>query len=161
MKIEGKDYRTIWFENNIVKIIDQTKLPHKFVIKDLKTVKDAINAIKTMEVRGAPLIGATAAYGLVLAIIEKNYQLFLKKSSEDLIQSRPTAINLKWAVDRMMKKISGVNSEKILQVALDEAKAICEEDVKFCESIGLNGLKIIEEIYNKKKNKVNILTYFS
>ena len=69
MKIEGKEYRTIWFENNIVKIIDQTKLPHKFYIKDLKTVKDAINAIKSMEVRGAPLIGATAAYGLVLAII--------------------------------------------------------------------------------------------
>ena len=103
MKIEGKDYRTIWFENNIVKIIDQTKLPHKFVIKNLKTVKDAINAIKTMEVRGAPLIGATAAYGLVLAIIENNDQTFLKKSSEDLINSRPTAINLKWAVDRMMK----------------------------------------------------------
>ena len=159
MKIEGKEYRTIWFENNIVKIIDQTKLPHKFIIKDLKTVKDAIKAIKTMEVRGAPLIGATAAYGMVLAIIEKNDQLFLKKSSEDLIQSRPTAINLKWAVDRMKKKISGVNSEKILQVALDEAKAICEEDVKFCENIGLNGLKIIEEIYKKKKDKVNILTH--
>ena len=69
MKIEGKKYRTIWFENNVVKIIDQTKLPHKFIIKELKTVKDAINAIKVMEVRGAPLIGATAAYGLVLAII--------------------------------------------------------------------------------------------
>ena len=70
MKIDGKSYKTIWFENNLVKIIDQTKLPHKFVIKDLKTVKDSINAIKTMEVRGAPLIGATAAYGLVLSIIE-------------------------------------------------------------------------------------------
>ena len=78
MKIDGKEYRTIWFENNIVKIIDQTKLPHKFVIKDLKTVKDAINAIKLMEVRGAPLIGATAAYGLVLAILENNDQSFLK-----------------------------------------------------------------------------------
>ena len=102
MRIEGKEYRTIWFENNVVKIIDQTKLPHQFIIKDLKTVKDAINAIKTMEVRGAPLIGATAAYGLVLAIIEKNDQDFLKKSSQDLIKSRPTAINLKWAVDRMI-----------------------------------------------------------
>ena len=159
MNIKGKSYKTIWFENNVVKIIDQTKLPHKFVIKDLKTVKDSINAIKTMEVRGAPLIGATAAYGLVLAIIEKNDQLFLKKSSEDLIQSRPTAINLKWAVDRMMKKISGVNSEKILQVALDEAKAICEEDISFCKNIGLNGLKIIEEISKKKKDTVNILTH--
>ena len=111
MKIEGKEYRTIWFENNVVKIIDQTKLPHKFIIKDLKTVKDAINAIKVMEVRGAPLIGATAAYGLVLAIIENNDQSFLKKSAEDLISSRPTAINLKWAVDRMIKKLSGVNDE--------------------------------------------------
>jgi len=159
MKIEGKEYRTIWFENNVVKIIDQTKLPHKFIIKDLKTVKDAINAIKTMEVRGAPLIGATAAYGLVLAIIENNDQTFLKKSSEDLINSRPTAINLKWAVDRMMKKLSGVNSDQILNIALNEAKEICEEDIKFCENIGLNGLKIIEEIYNKKKDTVNILTH--
>jgi len=159
MKIDGKEHRTIWFENNIVKIIDQTKLPHQFVIKDLKTVKDAINAIKVMEVRGAPLIGATAAYGLVLAILENNDQSFLKKSAEDLIKSRPTAINLKWAVDRMINKLSGVNSEKILGIALNEAKEICEEDIKFCENIGLNGLKIIEKIYNKKKDTVNILTH--
>ena len=159
MYINGKAYRTIWFENSIVKIIDQTKLPHQFIIKDLKTVKDSINAIKTMEVRGAPLIGATAAYGLVLSIIEKNDQSFLKKSSEDLIASRPTAINLKWAVDRMMKKLSGVNSNKILKIGLDEAKAIVEEDVGFCKKIGLNGLKIIEEIAKKKKDTVNILTH--
>ena len=161
MKIEGKEYRTIWFDEQkqVVKIIDQTKLPHQFIIKDLKTVKDAINAIKVMEVRGAPLIGGTAAYGIVLAIMEKNDLNFIKKSSEDLIQSRPTAINLKWAVDRMMKKLSGVNNNELLKVALEEAKAICEEDVKFCENIGLNGLKIIEEIYNKKKDTVNILTH--
>ncbi len=159
MKIEGKEYRTIWFENNTVKIIDQTKLPHQFIIKDLKTVKDSINAIKIMEVRGAPLIGATAAYGLVLAILENNDQSFLKKSANDLINSRPTAINLKWAVDRMMKKLSGVNSNENLNIALNESKKICEEDVKFCENIGLNGLKIIEEIYNKKKDTVNILTH--
>jgi methylthioribose-1-phosphate isomerase len=161
MKIEEKEYRTIWFDDKkqIVKIIDQTKLPHQFIIKDLKTVTDAINAIKTMEVRGAPLIGATAAYGLVLAILENNDQSFLKKSSEDLINSRPTAINLKWAIDRMMKKLSGINSNEILNLAINEAKEICEEDIKFCENIGLNGLKIIEEIYNKKKNTVNILTH--
>ena len=161
MKIEGKEYRTIWFDeqNQVVKIIDQTKLPHQFIIKDLKTVKDAINAIKTMEVRGAPLIGATAAYGIVLAIMEKNDPDFIKKSSEELIKSRPTAINLKWAINRMIKKLSGVNNNEILKVALDEAKEICEEDVKFCENIGLNGLKIIEEIYNKKKDTVNILTH--
>ena len=159
MRIEGKQYCTIWFENNIVKIIDQTKLPHHFTIKDLKTVNDAINAIKLMEVRGAPLIGATAAYGLVLAIIEKNDHSFLKKSAENLISSRPTAINLKWAVDRMMNKLSGVNSDKILEIAKNEAKEICEQDVKFCENIGLNGLKIIEEIYKKKNSTVNILTH--
>ena len=154
-----KVYRTIWFENNMVKIIDQTKLPHQFVVKDLKTVKDSINAIKNMEVRGAPLIGATAAYGLVLSIKENNDLSFLKQSSEQLINSRPTAINLKWAVDRMMKKLSGVNNKDILNIALEEAKAIAEEDVGFCKNIGLNGLKIIEEIANKKKDTVNILTH--
>ena len=159
MKIEGKDYRTIWFENNAVKIIDQTKLPHQFIIKELKTAKDAINAIKIMEVRGAPLIGGTAAYGIALAVQENNDQEFIKKISEDLIQSRPTAINLKWAVDRMMKKISGINSDQVLDIALNEAKEICDEDEKFCENIGINGLKIIEDIYNKKKDTVNILTH--
>ena len=161
MKINGKAYRTIWFDekDQAVKIIDQTKLPHRFKIKNLKTVKDAINAIKTMEVRGAPLIGATAAYGIVLSIMEKNDPAFIKTSSEDLIKSRPTAINLKWAVNRMIKKLSGVNNNEILKIALEEAKLICEEDVKFCENIGLNGLKIIQEIYNKKKNTVNILTH--
>ena len=159
MRIEGKDYKTIWFEDNCVKIIDQTKLPHKFIIKDLKTVQDTINSIKTMEVRGAPLIGATAAYGLVLALLENNDQTFLKKSSDELIKSRPTAINLKWAIDRMIKKISGVNSEKVLEIALTEAKKICEEDINFCRNIGLNGLNIIEKIYNKKKKPINILTH--
>jgi methylthioribose-1-phosphate isomerase len=159
MKIQGKKYRTIWYEDNVVKIIDQTKLPHQFIIKDLKTVKDAVNAIKIMEVRGAPLIGGTAAYGMVLAIQENNDLDFIKKSSEELIKSRPTAINLKWAVDRMIKKLSGINSDQILDIALNEAKEICDEDEKFCENIGLNGLKIIEEIYNKTKKKVNILTH--
>ena len=161
MKIENKDYKTIWFDEDgqLVKIIDQTKLPHQFIIKDLKTVTDAINAIKTMEVRGAPLIGGTAAYGIVLAIIENKDPEFVKKSSEDLTQSRPTAINLKWAVNRMMNKLSAVNESKVLNTALREAKSICDEDEKFCENIGLNGLKIIEDIYNKKKDTVNILTH--
>ena len=159
MKINGKSYKTIWFENNIVKIIDQTKLPHQFLIKELKSVKDTINAIKHMEVRGAPLIGATAAYGLVLSIIENNDLSYLKKSSEELINSRPTAINLKWAIDRMMKKLLGVNNSDILEIALDEAKAITIEDENFCKNIGLNGLKIIEDIANKKKDIVNILTH--
>ena len=159
MKIEGKEYRTIWYENGVVKIIDQTKLPHQFIIKELNTVKDAINSIKIMEVRGAPLIGGTAAYGIALAVQENNNLEFIKKSAEELIQSRPTAINLKWAVDRMMKKLSGINSNQILDVALKEAKKICDEDEKFCEDIGIYGLQIIEEIYNKKKDTVNILTH--
>ena len=161
MKIEGKEYRTIWFDkiSKVVKIIDQTKLPHKFIVKDLKNIKDVINAIKSMEVRGAPLIGATAAYGIVLAAIEYSNFNFIKQSSEDLIKSRPTAINLKWAVDRMIKKISEINNNEILNVALNEAKDICNEDEKFCQNIGLNGLELIEEIYKKKKDTINILTH--
>ena len=161
MKIEGKEYRTIWFdeENKTVKIIDQTKLPHQFIIKDLKTIKDAINAIKTMEVRGAPLIGGAAAYGIVLAIMENNDLEFIKKSSENLIKSRPTAINLQWAVHRMNNKLSLVNPNDFLNIALNEAKEICNEDIKFCKNIGINGLKIIEKIYNKKNDKINILTH--
>ncbi len=159
MKIQGKEYRTIWYEDKLVKIIDQTKLPHQFIIKDLKSVKDAINAIKVMEVRGAPLIGGTAAYGIVLAIKESTDKEFIYKSAEELIQSRPTAINLKWAVDRMMNKLSGINSDQILDIALKEAQEICDEDEKFCENIGIYGLKIIEEIYKEKKDTVNILTH--
>ena len=143
MRIEGKEYRTIWYENDVVKIINQTKLPHQFIIKNLKTVKDTINAIKIMEVRGAPLIGGTAAYGIALAIKENIDPEFIQKSAEELIQSRPTAINLKWAVDRMIKKISDISSDKILNLALKEAREICDEDEKFCEDIGNNGLKII------------------
>jgi methylthioribose-1-phosphate isomerase len=112
-----------------------------------------------MEVRGAPLIGSMAAYGIVLAVMEKNDPNFIKQTSELLIQSRPTAINLKWAVDRMAKKLSGITKNNAFKVALDEAKKICEEDVSFCKNIGLNGLEIIENIYQKKKETVNILTH--
>ena len=159
MRINGKKYRTIWYEDDVVKIIDQTKLPHQFIIKDLKTIKDAVKAIKTMEVRGAPLIGGTAAYGIVLAIQENKNLDFIKKSSEELVNSRPTAINLQWAVHRMNNRLSFVKSDELLDVALKEAKLICDEDVKFCENIGFNGLKIIEEIYNKYNKTVNILTH--
>ena len=161
MRIEGKNYKTIWFDQNSknVKIIDQTKLPHEFIIKDLKTVDDAINAIKVMEVRGAPLIGATAAFGIVLAIKENNDLNFIKRSAEDLVKARPTAINLQWAVHRMNNKISMIKSENLFDVALKEAELICGEDETFCEEIGKNGLKLIEEIYNKKKSTINILTH--
>ena len=159
MKIQNKEYRTIWYEDDVVKIIDQTKLPHQFIIKDLKTVQDAIKAIKLMEVRGAPLIGGTAAYGIVLAIQENPNPKFIQKSAKELIQSRPTAINLKWAVDRIMKKLADFNNDKVLDIALNEAKEICDEDERFCKNIGINGLKIIEEIYKRKKETVNILTH--
>ena len=161
MRIEGKNYKTIWFDQNSkkVKIIDQTKLPHEFIIKDLETVDDTINAIKVMEVRGAPLIGATAAFGIVLAIKENNDLNFIKKSAEDLVKARPTAINLQWAVHRMNNKISMIKSENLFDVALNEAELICDEDETFCEEIGKNGLKLIEEIYNKKKSTINILTH--
>ena len=159
MQINGKNYKTIWNDNNIVKIIDQTKLPHKFVIKDLVTAEDAIEAINTMQVRGAPLIGATAAYGLALSIKEKNDFSYLKKTSENLISTRPTAINLKWAVDRMMNKLKDLKKKDILELAFNEAKAITVEDENFCKNIGLNGLKIIEEMANKKNDTLNILTH--
>jgi len=96
---------------------------------------------------------------IALAVKENSDHEFVKKSANELIKSRPTAINLKWAVDRMMNKLSEINSDQILDIALNEAKEICDEDEKFCENIGLNGLKIIEEIYKKKKNTVNILTH--
>ena len=104
-----------------------------------------------MEVRGAPLIGATAAYGIVLAIKENKNLDYIKKSAEELVKSRPTAINLQWAVHRMNNKISMVDPKNLFDVALNEAKLICEEDEQFCERIGKNGLKLIEDIYNKKK----------
>ena len=159
MRIEDKQYKTIWNDNNSIRIIDQTKLPHQLVIKELKTVQDAINAIKTMEVRGAPLIGATAAYGLVLAIKESSDYDFLKKKSYELIQSRPTAVNLKWAIDRMLKKISKIDKKKILEHAIKEAESICYEDESFCKKIGINGMEIIDDMYNKKKKTINILTH--
>ena len=155
MRINGKDYKTIWYdeERQVVQIIDQTKLPHQFVVKDLKNIKDAIIAIKNMEVRGAPLIGGTAAFGIVLAIKENNNLEFIKKSSQDLVKSRPTAINLQWALHRMNNKLSLVNSDQLFNVALKEAKKICEEDIHFCKKIGIHGLKIIEDIYKKKKKQ--------
>ena len=159
MRIAGKEYRTIWYEDDVVKIIDQTKLPHNFNIKDLETVDHAVNAIKSMEVRGAPLIGATAAFGIALAIKENNDLKFIKKSSEKLVNARPTAINLQWAVHRMNNKLSFIKSENLFDVAINEAKEICNEDINFCENIGLEGLKIIEKIYNQKKKTVNILTH--
>ena len=150
MKIDGKHYKTIWFDNNekSVKIIDQTKLPHQFIIKTISNCQQMVEAIVNMEVRGAPLIGGAAAYGMALSLIEKQDINHLKQNYEKLLKSRPTAVNLKWAIDRMMEKLF---SNLSVSSAITEADTICNEDISFCKSIGENGLKIIEDIYSKKK----------
>ena len=105
-----------------------------------------------MEVRGAPLIGATAAYGIALAIKENNDLKFIKKSSEKLVNARPTAINLQWAVHRMNNKLSFIKSENLFDVAINEAKEICNEDINFCENIGLEGLKLLRKYIIRKNS---------
>ncbi|MFH2043890.1 MAG: S-methyl-5-thioribose-1-phosphate isomerase [Pseudomonadota bacterium] len=159
--------RPIWLDDNqeAVKIIDQRLLPHKFIIVDLKTVDDVITAIKDMYVRGAPLIGVTAAYGVYLAVLSllKNQigDDFIINECKRIKSARPTAINLVWAVDRVLKKVLSVDKiqDKII-AARDEAATIAEEEVKNCKDIGLHGLEIIDEISRNKNNAtVNILTH--
>jgi len=165
MKINNKQYRTIWEKpenNEIIQIIDQRVLPHKFVIRDLKTVDDFYIAIKDMYVRGAPLIGVTAAYGIYIACIEyQNDREYILKSAEYLKSARPTAVNLQWAVDLQMQIIK---NEKDINLAkektLDNARKIANEDVENCRKIGEYGCEIIEAISKRKKGKpVNILTH--
>ena len=156
-------FRTIWItEDSYVEVIDQRKLPHNLVNVKLTTYKDAEVAIKNMTVRGAPLIGATAAYGVYLAVremIEKQLDgSFLEEAFLALRKSRPTAINLFWALDRMRKVLD--ESENFLDTAWIEAAKIVEEDVETCRLIGVHGLPIIEEISTRKKGDVvNILTH--
>ena len=161
MKIKDKHYQTIWYEKNssLVKIIDQTKLPHEFIIKDIHNADEMVNAIFTMEVRGAPLIGGAAAFGVALAAKEKKDLDFIKQKGNDLIGSRPTAINLEWAVNRMINKLINVEVSNLFEVAIQEAQEIITEDVGFCKNIGMYGFKIIEDIYKTKKDTVNILTH--
>jgi len=167
MKVDGKNIRPIWLEKNskIVKVIDQRLLPHKFVVVDLKNVDDIITAIKEMYVRGAPLIGATAAYGVYLAAInspDKSIKNdYLIKECGRIKSSRPTAINLAWAVDKVLAEILKVDdSLKKIEVAKNQADKIVEDEVCRCRKIGENGLTLIKDISEKKKNKtVNILTH--
>ena len=154
MKVNNMQYRSIWVRENKVQIIDQRMLPHKFVIENLDSVNDAARAIKDMHVRGAPLIGATAGYGMYLAVLTNQD---LNESSKQLISTRPTAIDLKWAVNRMIKVIN--NSKDKLKTAFDEANKITEEAVENCRLIGEYGSTLIEDIYAKKKDTVNILTH--
>jgi methylthioribose-1-phosphate isomerase len=167
MDVKGVHYRTIWLsekDNSVVKIIDQTLLPHQFVIRDLKTVDDMTMAIKEMQVRGAGLIGAAAGFGMYLASLEapkEDFDKFLIKSGEKLKSTRPTAVNLSWAVERQLTAINKAkNAEEKIKIALKTAKDISDEDEESCRKIGEHGLKIIEKISKEKKGKqVNILTH--
>ena len=169
MQINGKHYRTIWVKEGAeptVQVIDQRKLPHAFVIEDLNTVDDFARAIREMHVRGAPLIGATAAYGLYNALYhapadKRRLGKYMRDAAELLQNTRPTAINLGYALNRMMNAIEPVEEiEKMLQLALQTANDIAEESVEHCRAIGEHGLELIQKISRKKKGQpVNILTH--
>src|SRR5579864_8990536 len=162
MEIDGKEMRTIWLENDgaAVCIIDQTLLPHRFATVRLTTLDDAVRAIKTMQVRGAPLIGATAAYGLWLALRADASDESLERACADLLAARPTAINLKWALDQMLAAVRNRPRTERLAAALKRANEIAEEDVAINLAIGRHGLKLIEAVVARKKGaRVNVLTH--
>ncbi len=163
MKIDGKATRTIWVEADgaTVGIIDQTLLPHRFVAAKLATLDEAAHAIKSMQVRGAPLIGAAAAYGMWLALKADASDEALGHAYTVLHATRPTAINLKWALDEMMAAVRNRPRAERALAALTRANEIAEEDVAINQAIGRNGLKLIEAIAAQKKNGacVNVLTH--
>jgi len=161
MNVNGKHYRTIWIkekDEKVIQIIDQRYLPHKFIIEDLKSVDDFARAIKDMRVRGAGLIGAAAGFGMYIAALNGNN---LNEAGEKLKATRPTAVNLAWAIDRQLTAITNSkNLEDKVKIALGTAKNIADEDADFCKKLGDYGIKIIEEISQKKNGKVvNILTH--
>jgi methylthioribose-1-phosphate isomerase len=163
MKIDGKAYRTIWPAEDTwsVEIIDQTRLPHELVIVPLKSMQDAAEAILTMQVRGAPLIGATAAYGLAMAIREDASDEAIDAAIAHLAKQRPTAVNLRWALEEMRRAVQNLPRAERVAVAYKRAAELCDEDVETCRLIGVNGLDIIKEIAAKKKpgEKVQVLTH--
>ncbi len=170
MKINGQPYRTIWpkpGDPTTVQIIDQRHLPHKFVIEDLTTVDQAVAAIKDMHVRGAPLIGATAAWGLYLAALTapqtrgEAFETFVHSSAEQLCATRPTAINLAWAVEKMLAMIDVmVGFEEKISVARQAAKKITNNEAEASRMIGVQGVSLIENTAKKKRGEpVNILTH--
>ena len=162
MKINGKTYRTIWpiEGGDAVEIIDQTQLPHDLVILRLNTVEHAVNAIFSMKVRGAPLIGATGAYGLWLALKDDPSDVNLDSSYEKLLASRPTAVNLCWALDRVRNAVRSTNESNRAEIALSESNAIAEEDVLACQEIGKNGLNVLRDISKQKEGEIlNVLTH--
>jgi methylthioribose-1-phosphate isomerase len=160
MKIAGTHYRTIWVtESGTVRVIDQSRLPFEFATSDLETFADAARAIKTMVVRGAPLIGATAAYGVALAARADPSDSHLAEATRDLQATRPTAINLVWALTRMRKVLAEVLPRERADVAFREAAAICDADVEQCRSIGVHGLEIVRGLAESAGRTLNILTH--
>jgi methylthioribose-1-phosphate isomerase len=162
MKIDGVHYRTIWVAEDgwSVEIIDQTKLPHAFVTMRLRSADDAARAIKDMVVRGAPLIGATAAYGLCLALRDDASDAALHEAYRMLAATRPTAVNLKWALDEMVKAVAPHGHNARVEAAYAAAAKICDEDVEICRRIGENGLKLIRGHAEAKPGRtVNVLTH--
>ncbi|MBS0280141.1 MAG: S-methyl-5-thioribose-1-phosphate isomerase, partial [Proteobacteria bacterium] len=161
MKINGQHYRSVWsIGEDAFGIIDQTKLPHEFVTLTLRSAGDAAHAISTMQTRGAPLIGAVGAYGLALAMRDDASDENLIRVHDMLAETRPTAINLRWALGRMRDALLNQPREKRAALAWKEAAAIADEDVAMSMAIGEHGLKIIREIAAKKPDKtVNILTH--
>jgi len=162
MKVNGTPYRTIWLAEDgwAAEIIDQTKLPHEFITVRLESMQDAALAIKDMWVRGAPLIGATAAYGVALAMREDASDANLQAMYDYLFATRPTAVNLRWALDDMKALLSPLCEGDRAAAAYKRAAEICDEDVKICSNIGEHGAAIIKEISEKKNGAtVNILTH--
>lgn len=165
MNVQGKHYRTIWEDGGMLRIIDQRHLPHRFVIEDLTTVDEVAVAIKDMHVRGAGLIGATAAYGMALAAQEagtsREAAKFLLDHAAKLKGTRPTAVNLAWAVDRQLQKILGqAGVDQWIETAYLTAREIADEDAAFCRRIGGNGMPLIRDIAARRGGApVNILTH--
>ena len=163
MKIDGKPYRTIWpgDDGASVVVIDQTRLPHVLATATLRTVEDAARAILTMQVRGAPLIGATAAYGLALALRDDPSDEGLASAIANLARQRPTAINLRWALEEVRRHVAPLPAASRFAAAYEKARAIADDDVETCRSIGRNGLPLIRAIAERKPigQPVNILTH--
>jgi methylthioribose-1-phosphate isomerase len=160
MKVSGTHYRTIWTTpEGSVRVIDQSRLPFEFATVDLETLDDAARAIRTMIVRGAPLIGATAAYGVALALRLDASDARLAQASRVLAATRPTAVNLAWSLKRMRDALAAVAPPERLALAFREAAAIADEDVERCHSIGMHGLEIIRRSANERHRRVNILTH--
>ncbi len=168
MLIDGKDYRSIWLDENdktIVRVIDQQKLPFFFDTKELSSVEDVYNAIRDMTVRGAPLIGAAGAFGMYLATLEINSRTNLRdhlsNAARYLVSCRPTAVNLYWAVNNVLEKLANISDpDSLSETALRAALDICEAERENCRKIGEHGVRIIETISAEKKGaRVNILTH--